>query len=289
MSVAQALSALALILCTGATNAARIGSTLRGGPTLPGEITAWMEWARSMQRNSTRRSGALASSSLPNSASYGADFSNWQTHDGWGGYRGKVEASEEGLRIHSTSWDPDKEGRIRFENFLLNTDDRPHTYIYVRFRGAANSGKNSYVTLRESRCADGGDNDCDEVDLVESYGKDERAEGFYYKRGQRQVDGPCHLSSDSGNYMHEYHMWLFKGEHLIICEGSGEQNCPGNWFNGIPDQPMNLYVGEWDCTSISGSESWCGSRTDGDTWCALQYIYILSDGGPARQSATVVS
>jgi hypothetical protein len=178
---------------------------------------------------------------------------------------------------------------MRFTYFQMNMDDRPHTYIHLRFRGAANSGKNSYVCLRETRCADEGGNDCDEVDLVESYGKDQRAEGFFYKRGKTQADRPAHLNSDSGNYMHDYIMWLFKGEHLIICEGNHD-NCPGNWFNGIPDQPMHLYVGEWDCTSSPGSESWCGSRTDGDTWMALESIYILSDGGNAvGGSATVES
>jgi len=96
------------------------------------------------------------------------NFRNFGTAAGYVEEGGTQGPGQEGWLMHSQS--PSASSRLRY-NVLFNDGTAPHTFVSATMRGAPNDGKNSYVALREQRCAnDPTQTGCDEIDIVEYYG-----------------------------------------------------------------------------------------------------------------------
>ena len=218
------------------------------------------------------------------------NFVNFGTAPDFTTEGGNQGPGQEGWIMHSQG--VDDSSRLRF-NFPFNDGSLPYTSISAFFRGAPNNGKNSYVCLREQRCADDPTQvGCDEIDIVEYYGQSShhRAEFTVYQSGGGQVGTmPWPTPTDPGNDAYSYALYLERGNYMAwsLYDASG-QNKLGAWDRHVsqgyvPTQPMNLYVGIWDCSSRGGAQSWCfdppGPDT-GDCWMALHSLYLNSEATP---------
>jgi Glycosyl hydrolases family 16 len=212
-------------------------------------------------------------------------FENFGTAPDYTTEGGNQGPGQEGWIMHSQG--VDDSSRLRF-NFPFNDGSLPYSSIVAYVRGAPDNGKNSYVCLREKRCADdptqGG---CDEIDIVEYYGQSShhRSEFTIYQSGAGQVGTQTWPTpTDPGHDAYGYGLYLERGNYMAWSLYDPAGNKLGSWDRHVsqayvPTQPMYLYVGIWDCSSRGGAESWCfdppGPFT-GDSLMALHTLGLLS-------------
>jgi len=109
-------------------------------------------------------------------------------------------------------------------------------YINFVFRGAPDSGKNSYVCIREPRCQDDfNDQNCDEIDIVKLYVNNGRAEAMSYRwtpGGQSRGTLQTLFGSGTPNGFHFYELWHWpsSGHCIVAIDGRKYE-----FFNGPRD------------------------------------------------------
>jgi hypothetical protein len=219
------------------------------------------------------------------------NFENFGTAPGYDAEGGSQGPGQEGWTMHSYpgNWS----SRLRF-TVPFNDGSAPYTLIRASFRGAPNNGKDSYVTLREQRCADDPtQSGCDEVDIVEYYGykPDQRSEWTFFDPGGRPGtnagQGRYPAPTNPGFDVYNYELYLEKGNYIKFRFATRTGPLLGEWGRHstegyVPTQPMYLYVGIWDCSSgpdptKQGDDGYCWDGSEpfqGDAWCALHELYM---------------
>jgi len=200
---------------------------------------------------------------------HSSDFRNSRNPAGWDQKQGEMSTGRNGYRLNSHGLGS---SRIRLAGWHFGPrNGEVSNYIKVYMRAAPDSGKNSYVCLRESTCADSGASNCDEIDIVEAYGKDGRAEAMSYHGGQR---GTLYTLARSGSgRFHTYELWQTprNGHYTVAIDGHRSRE----FTDGPHANLMMFYVGIWDCT-VDGNRNtdWCGRHTTVETYMELQTVYI---------------
>jgi hypothetical protein len=160
------------------------------------------------------------------------NFTNYGTAPGYTLQGGTQGAGSEGWIMHSEG--AGDSSRLRFD-FVFNDGSAPFTQIKVTMRGAPDNGKNSYACLREARCAEDNQSNCDEVDIVEYYGypAQPRAEWTIYQSGNTSGNvghGPypqASGNSDPGHAQYTYQVYLERGNYISFTVWGP------NWFLDI--------------------------------------------------------
>ena len=213
------------------------------------------------------------------------NFTNNGTAPGYVVDNGNQGPSQEGWLMHSQG--TGGSSRLHY-NFLFNDGSAPHTFISATMRGAPNDGKNSYVTLREQRCADDqNQTNCDEVDLVEYYGypPDRRSEWTLFQTGSgTQVGhGVYPTTSDPGLNAYTYQFYLEKGNYFNLTLLGPSGNRLGFYERHssqgyVPSQSMYVYAGIWDCSSIDPNHNFCVDNSGSFTGDAFASLHDLAMG-----------
>jgi hypothetical protein len=200
---------------------------------------------------------------------------------------GNQGPGQEGWLFHSQGSGNSPTGSSRFRyNVLFNDGSAPHTFVSATMRGAPNDGKNSYVVLREQRCADDpNQTGCDEIDIVEYYGypPGHRSEWTIYQNSGGEVgNGRYPTTSDPGLSAYTYQVYLEKGNYMNITLlnpsgtrlGYYERHSSQGY---VPSQPMYVYAGIWDCSSIDPKHQFCvdgAGSFPGDAFSSLDELVM---------------
>jgi len=200
---------------------------------------------------------------------HSSNFRNSVSQAGWDQLEGPMSVGPSGFRLQSNGL---TSSRIRLAGWHFGPQNgESSNYIKVYMRAAPDSGKNSYVCLREARCSDSGASNCDEIDIVEAYGKDGRAEAMSYHGGQR---GTLYTLARSGSgSFHTYELWQTprNGHYTVAIDGHKSREFTDGPHGGL----MMFYVGIWDCT-VDGHQNanFCGGHVNWNTYMELQTVYI---------------
>jgi hypothetical protein len=215
-------------------------------------------------------------------------FGNFGTAPGYTldyGYQGP---GQEGFLMHSDG----TSSSLLHYNYVFNDGSAPFTLIRAWFRGAPNDGKNSYVTLREPQCVGASVGCGDELDIVESYGfpPNPRSEWTIYQprytggnvgTGRYPTDRRL-PNPDPGHNLYSYTVYLERGNYVSLTIQAPDGLTLGTWERHanqgyVPQNPMLLYAGIWDCSSMDTNHQWCvdGSGSfNGDTYAALVQLQM---------------
>jgi len=196
-----------------------------------------------------------------------SDFRNSVSQDGWDQLQGRYSVGPTGFRIKNDDYGG---SRIRKAGWHFGPPNgEVSNYIKVVFRGAPDSGKNSYVCLREPRCQDDfSDNNCDEIDIVESYGSNQRAEAMSYRwtpGGQSRGTLYTLASSGTGSGFHTYELKQTPRDGRFTVAMDRRTR---DFDNGPRNNLMMLYIGIWDCSRF------CGPHVNHDTYMEIQSVYL---------------
>jgi len=236
--------------------------------------------------NATTHEQTLSASSPCASFRQCDDFSNYGTAPGYTAEYGNQGPGQEGWIMHSQG--SDSGSRLRY-NFLFNDGSTPFTFIRAWMRGAPNNGKNSFVCLREERCADDpSQKGCDEVDIVEYYGypSDPQSQWAIYQKNNGQVGWHRYSAkgTNPGLDVYSYSVYLENDNYIELVffgpDGSSLYEWGRNASQGyVPTQAMYLYAGIWDCSSIDSGHTFCDDGSgpfNGDSWLALRALGITT-------------
>jgi hypothetical protein len=256
---------------------------------------------RASSSSATTREQPLSTPASNAGFSRFGNFENFGTAPGYDAEYGSQGPGQEGWIMQSNpgSWS----SRLRF-TVPFNDGSAPYTLIRASFRGAPDNGKDSYVALREQRCADAPPPPpgtpplplCDEVDIVEYYGypPDQRSEWALFQSGAAAGTNagsgryPAPTNQNPGLNVYNYELYLESGNYIRLRFATRTGPILGEWERHsseglyVPTQPMYLYAGIWDCSSGGDPPKqkadgfcWDGSEPfQGDSWCALHALYM---------------
>ncbi|KAJ3219802.1 hypothetical protein HK099_004565 [Clydaea vesicula] len=212
------------------------------------------------------------------------DFSNRATHSGFDLQTtgANQNPNGDGWWMHSRSagtggntW-----SRLRFSDYTFNGHPNAKTHISVVMRGAPDGGKNSNAYLIQTNGkydlgAAVQDGTKDEIDFSEYYGGSKKATSCLYKSG-RTVSGfpKTYPVSDAGNRFYKYEMVLDNAArdlHLFLSvDGQPLNEHIHVQGNSVPDKPMELFAGIWDCSG----NNWCPGVFNGDAGMVIKSIWV---------------
>lgn len=181
--------------------------------------------------------------------------------------------------MHSKGTGADNWSRMRYSKYTFNNHPTATTRIKVTARGAPDGGKNSNAYLIESKFkydldAAIQDGTKDEIDFFEYYGGKNQETMNVFRKGKQVSGYPQTLTkvTAAGNQLYTYELILKKAEKymlVMVFDQTGKEierrELKGD---NVPTQPMELFLGIWDCSS------WCQGKVDWDTWMAVQSVYI---------------
>ena len=180
--------------------------------------------------------------------------------------------------MHSQGQGTSNWSRMRYAKYTLNNSPTATTRIKVTARGAPDSGKNSNAYLMETKFkydlpAAVQDGTKDEIDFFEYYGGSNKETVNIFRKGKQVAGYPQTLKAYfAGNQLYTYELILKKAQKymlLMVYDSTGKEvdrrELTGD---SVPTQPMELFLGIWDCSAF------CGNKVSYDTWMAVQSVYI---------------
>ena len=113
----------------------------------------------------------------------------------------------------------------------------------------------------------------DEIDFFEYYGGSNKETVNVFRNGKQVAGYPQTLKAYSaGNQLYTYELILKKAQKymlLMVYDSTGKEvDCRELTGDSVPTQPMELFLGIWDCSAF------CGNKVSYDTWMAVQSVYI---------------
>ena len=172
---------------------------------------------------------------------------------------------------------------MRYAKYTFNNHPSATTRIKVTARGAPDGGKNSNAYLIETRGkyddlnAAIQDGTKDELDFFEYYGGSKnKATMNVFRRGKTVANYPKTFTTvkKGGNQLYTYELILKKQDKymLVMVYDSTGKELERYELTGdsVPSQPMELFIGIWDCSG----NSWCPGKVGFDTWMAVQSVFI---------------
>jgi hypothetical protein len=181
--------------------------------------------------------------------------------------------------MHSKGTGADNWARMRYAKYTFNNNPTATTRIKVTARGAPDGGKNSNAYLIETKGvynldAARQDNTKDEIDFFEYYGGSNKETMNVFRRGKQVANYPQTLTkvTSAGNKLYTYELILKKAEKYLLVmvydETGKEIERRELTGDSVPTQPMELFLGIWDCSS------WCPGKVAYDTWMGVKSVYI---------------
>jgi Glycosyl hydrolases family 16 len=116
----------------------------------------------------------------------------------------------------------------------------------------------------------------DEIDFFEYYGGSNEETMNVFRNGQQVADYPQTLYQvdRAGNELYTYELFLNNEQRnlsVTVYNGDGEE-IEHRQLTGdsVPTQPMELFLGIWDCSG----NGFCPGKVDHDTWMGVKSVYI---------------
>lgn len=184
--------------------------------------------------------------------------------------------------MHSKGTGADNWTRMRYSKYTFNNHSTATTRIKVTARGAPGGGKNSNAYLIETKGkynldAAVQDGTKDEIDFFEYYGGSKKETMNIFWKGKQVANYPQTLTKimTPGEKLHTYELILKKEQKymlvMVFDENGKEIECRELTGDSVPTQPMELFIGIWDC---SGKGTWCPGKVAHDTWMGVQSVFI---------------
>ena len=168
--------------------------------------------------------------------------------------------------------------RMRFADYTFNSYPNARTHISVIMRGAPDGGKNSNAYLIQTNGkfdldAAVQDGTKDEIDFSEYYGGSNGATYNVFKSGSTIARFPRTYSvQNAGRRQYKYEIILDnKNRNLqffLSIDGGPLFDRYQVIGNDVPNKPMELFIGIWDCSSF------CPGRFTGDSSMAVQSVWV---------------
>jgi hypothetical protein len=171
--------------------------------------------------------------------------------------------------------------RMRYAKYTFNNSPTATTRIKVEVRGAPDGGKNSNAYLIQTKfkydlSAAVQDGKKDEIDFFEYYGGSNKDTVNVFRKGQQVSGWPQTLTkaTKAGNENYTYELILKKQEKymLIMVYDKTGKEIERRELKGdsVPSEPMELFIGIWDCSG----NSWCPGKVPYDTWMGVKSVFI---------------
>jgi hypothetical protein len=170
--------------------------------------------------------------------------------------------------------------RMRFQDYTFNAYPQAKTHISVIMRGAPDGGKNSNAYLIQTNgkydlSAAVQDGTKDEIDFSEYYGGSSKPTNCLYKSGHTVSGFPDRYPvGDAGSTHYKYEIVLDNGARTLdffLSKDGGPLLYHRHASGGdVPNQPMELFIGIWDCSG----NGWCPGRYTSNSFMAVESVWV---------------
>jgi len=182
--------------------------------------------------------------------------------------------------MHSKGTGADNWARMRYAKYTFNNSPTATTRIKVTARAAPDGGKISDAYLIETKGvytvkAAEQDGSKDEIDFFEYYGGSNKETMNVFRGGKQVANYPQTLTkvTSAGTKLYTYELILKKAQKYMLVmvydETGKEVERRELTGDSVPTQPMELFIGIWDCSSFCGT-----GKVDYDTWMGVKSVYI---------------